>query len=259
MPCYPVKRDGFEFTDGQFLACPGRIERVESADLRDMFLPRLTPRGNNKLKAPGFVAAQLRHYGVDYDEHELINGTELLKQSMRAGKLDKVPDRIEKLRSQMSAEWHDQLTLGELAAKTPEYLIKKHFADASGKPDRTKTTQVLIVPLSLHSTGCAEKLSNAAKNVSSGLHHMERKEGPQPAFYIGWDREAMIEAFDGHSGGEEDCSPIGRYRVECDSIDETNEGGVFEANFQFRRNRRNHDLEQSDEPIASVPHPIRVQ
>lgn len=83
-----VCRNGFTYGFGRFLA-GGRVERVEGARLRAMFLPRLTPEATRLLREHRyFVRAQLQHYGVDFDEQEFSgNGTHLLKKSLQAGKV----------------------------------------------------------------------------------------------------------------------------------------------------------------------------
>lgn len=87
VPFAAIARDGFTFELGQFYA-QGRVKRMDSSHLKDLFLPRLTPEANKLLRdLPGFVSGQLQHYGVDYDEKELSgNGTLLLKNMLRAGK-----------------------------------------------------------------------------------------------------------------------------------------------------------------------------
>ncbi len=84
-----IIRDGFAFGYDRFYVMPGRVERVSSGALRDMFLPRLTPMANKKLRDHyDFVKCQLKHYDIEYDERELTgNGTKLLKKMLVAGKV----------------------------------------------------------------------------------------------------------------------------------------------------------------------------
>ena len=91
MPTDWIARDGFEFAHGRFRVQRGLVERVDAAALRSMFIPRLTPAANKVLRDHyrcDFVAGQLKHYGVAYDESELTgSGTKLLKKCLLEGKV----------------------------------------------------------------------------------------------------------------------------------------------------------------------------
>lgn len=104
--------------------------------------------------------------------------------------MDKVPDHIENLRQQMAAEWYNQLPLKEMAESYPDATIVRYFLDISGKPDRTKTTDVLAVPISDYRKG---KVIEAAKKVG-GLHFTFVPN----TLYIGWDRAAVAREVAGH-------------------------------------------------------------
>ncbi|RYP48153.1 hypothetical protein DL769_011236 [Monosporascus sp. CRB-8-3] len=248
MPTNSIFRDGFEFCHDRFYAHPGRAERVEVSTLRSMFLPRLTPEANKRLRDNyEFVQCQLKHYGVDYDKREMTgNGTNLLKKLLKEGKLDKVPGHIEQLRLQMSAEWWDQLSLEEMVDSYPEFLFKKYFLGPSGEPDHTKTTEVLAVPMPPHSHYRKGRVIDGARNVR-GLHY---EFGSPDALYLGWDRVAVARAASGHGAkaerqrkqekderdrkrksmhsdymrdaqrakGKKGWSPVGRYIVDCKEI-----------------------------------------
>jgi len=86
-----VKRDGFIFAYGRFYVQKGRVERVDGARLKDMFLPKLTGEANKLIRDHHddlFVRGQLKHYGVEYDESEITgNGTLLLKKVLKDGKV----------------------------------------------------------------------------------------------------------------------------------------------------------------------------
>ncbi|KAI1089209.1 hypothetical protein F5B19DRAFT_384483 [Rostrohypoxylon terebratum] len=255
MPTDPVVKDGFEFSNGKFRTVPGHTERVEVHILRNAFLPRLTPEARTYLNNHrDFVADQLRHYGIDYDKGELVGyGTNLMKKLLGEGKLDRVPDRIEKLKSQLAVQWYNQLTLKEMAESHQEKLIEMYFLDDSGLPDRSKTTNVLTVPLPRESDYRAGKLITAAKSVA-GLHYMRLED----TLYIGWDRGAVKDLARGHwgrveqekkeaqrrkekekrnrerrreakhtaylqkarkSNRERRCSPVGSYIINCSTIE----------------------------------------
>ncbi|KAL3461308.1 hypothetical protein BJX64DRAFT_163746 [Aspergillus heterothallicus] len=87
--------DGFTSEYGRFLA-PGRIERVDGASLRRMFLSRIWREGEKQLRDHrDFIRGQLQHYGVPYKESELTGkGTTLLKKALEAGQCDTVPEHI---------------------------------------------------------------------------------------------------------------------------------------------------------------------
>lgn len=78
---------------------PCEIPRVESSDLRKEFLPKMTSEGERRIArwsksgAPdSFVRAQLKHYGVQFDESDLSgNGVDLLTKVLEDGKCDSVP------------------------------------------------------------------------------------------------------------------------------------------------------------------------
>lgn len=93
MPTDLLQRDGFGSAFGRFFAMPGRVELVDSALLKEMFLPKLRPAGNKLLRDHRhFVRGQLKHYGVDYDESKLTgNGTALFKKLLADGKVRMVP------------------------------------------------------------------------------------------------------------------------------------------------------------------------
>ncbi|KAI2472342.1 hypothetical protein F4781DRAFT_384241 [Annulohypoxylon bovei var. microspora] len=274
MPYSPVAQDGFEFSHDRFLTHPSRAEREEPHFLRNMFLPKLTPEANKRLRDHGnFVSDQLKHYGVDYDKEKLTgNGTNLLKKLLKEGKLEKVPDHIKKLKSQLAVQWYDQLTLEEMADTHKEQLIQKYFLDPLGQPDRTKTIDVLTVPLPHGSSYRTGKLIAAADRVN-GLHNVRRGD----SLYIGWDQAAVEDTAKGHEGRVEqekenrdqernsmntaylrkarrrnrgqNWSPIGSYIIDCDAIEgqwseyasyemtldicKSNAQGFFEASFDF--------------------------
>ncbi|XDG08204.1 hypothetical protein ABKA04_007819 [Annulohypoxylon sp. FPYF3050] len=248
MPYDWVAKDGFEFAYDRFCTVGGRIERVELHTLRDMFLPKLTREAKRRLnESLKFVPSQLKHYGVNYDEGELTgNGTRLLQKMLREGKLGAVPGHIEELKSQLATQWYDQLTLKEMADTHQKELIEKYFLDNSGLPDRSKTTDVLTVPLPPGSTYRTGKLVTAAKSVD-GLHHIECGD----SLYIGWDLAAVENSASGHwdrvkqaekqakmerdqerdaknaaylrearkMNGEGGWSPVGTYIIDCDEIE----------------------------------------
>ncbi|RYP24161.1 hypothetical protein DL765_000656 [Monosporascus sp. GIB2] len=248
MPANSILRDDFEFCHDQFFAHPGRVEPVEVSALRSMFLPRLTPEADKRLRDNhGFVQGQIKHYGVDYDKRELTgNGTKLLKKLLKEGKLDK------------------------------EFLFKKYFLGPSGKPDNTKTTEVLAVPIPPSSHYRKGRVIDGARNVR-GLYY---EFGSRDTLYTGWDRVVVARAASAHGAkaerqrkqekderdrkrksmysdymreaqrakGEKGWSHVGRYIVDCKQIEgqwpeetkimrlsiyETGHSDIFAASFNF--------------------------
>ena len=198
-----VTRDGFHSSYGRFYASPGRVERVDGFSLRRMFLPKLTPEGRKCLNAgysDYFVRGQLKHYGILFDEREFSgNGTLLLKKVLQAGKCDKVPDHISELREQMHAQWINKRTPEQLY-HSPEWFVEKYFL-SSGRPDHTKTTTVVGMPLDRFSSYRAGQVREAASNVT-GLHQ-ETGFGPKTqTVFMGWDPVAVSKAARGHAAKE---------------------------------------------------------
>ncbi|CAI7573761.1 unnamed protein product [Penicillium pancosmium] len=95
-----VRRDSFVSSFGRFLAESGHVERVEVERLRSLFLPKLTPDGQEVLCGePNFVRSQLNHYDVQFEEREFVgNDTALMKAALKSGKCDQVPEHIVELR-----------------------------------------------------------------------------------------------------------------------------------------------------------------
>jgi hypothetical protein len=79
------------------------------------------------------------------------------------------------MREQMHAEWLKKLTPEQLS-NSPEWITEKYFL-SSGKPDRTKTTTVVGIPLGRYSSYGAGQVREAASNVA-GLHQ-ETSLGPK--------------------------------------------------------------------------------
>ncbi|PGG96408.1 hypothetical protein AJ79_09603 [Helicocarpus griseus UAMH5409] len=248
----PVRRDGFEFAYDRFVALPDRIERVDGADLRRMFLPKLTPEANKRLRDNygRFIPAQLKHYGIEFAESDIQgNGTNFFKKVLLAGKCDKLPDHIEKLCLQMSAEWYDQLSLKDMAELYPDKLVERHFLDEMGEPDRNKATEILAVPLPAYSTYRAGRVRQAIDNVQ-GLCHETGGFANELTLFVGWSPDAVSKLARGQAElvekerqrrqqereQERDSlhqeylrdavrtkgskkSPVGSYIIDCDEID----------------------------------------
>lgn len=196
-----ITRDGFSSAYGRFYAEPGRVERVDGPSLESMFLPKLTPEGRRLLdRSYGFVRGQLKHYGVQYDESEISgNGTLLLKKMLQAGKCDKVPDHISKLREQMHTEWLSKRTPEQLSGE-PNWVIERYFL-SSGRIDHQKTTAVVGIPLPPHSSYRASQLHEAAAKIT-GLHHAAGVGPKTKTIFMGWDPVAVDSAAESHASKE---------------------------------------------------------
>ncbi|KAE8450780.1 hypothetical protein EG329_005693 [Mollisiaceae sp. DMI_Dod_QoI] len=198
-----ITRDGFTCSYGRFYALPDRVERVEGSSLRRMFLPTLNPEGRKQINARHsdyFVRGQLKHYGVQFDESEISgNGTLLMKKVLQAGKCDKVPDHITKLREQMHTEWLDKLNPEQLSS-SPEWVMDRYFL-SSGQPDRTRMTTVVGIPFDRHSSYRVGQMREATSKVA-GLHQ-ETGLGPKTqTIFMGWDPVAVSKAAKGHAAKE---------------------------------------------------------
>ncbi|CAJ2501059.1 Uu.00g039120.m01.CDS01 [Anthostomella pinea] len=196
-----IRRDGFRSAYGRFYADPWGVEIVQAGYLRSMFLPTMTPGAKDCLRENAdFIRGRLKHYDVDYDEDKFWgSGTALFKKLLAAGKCDKVPDHISRLREQMHMEWLDQLTPDEMA-NYPEWIMQRYFLDASGKPDTTKTKSPVGFPLPRHSQYRASQVLEAATKVY-GLRHSTGF-GDTQTIYLGWDQAAVDKAAKGHAAKE---------------------------------------------------------
>ena len=109
-----------------------------------------------------------------------------------------MPDHIEALQSQMAEEWRDQLTMAEMVGSYPEAIFQKHFLNASGQPDRQKTTEVLAVPVPSGSSYRRGRVLEEAGKVA-GL----RSESRGNTLYFGWDFAALEGAIAAHDKEQE--------------------------------------------------------
>lgn len=188
-------RDQFSSQYGRFTVYG--IERIEGSALREMFLPKLTPKGKKALRDDrDFVRSQLKHYGVDIDEHNCSGkGTNILKSALQAGKCDRVPDYISQLEKELHSKWLSQRSPEELA-DYPDWAMQRYFL-SDGKPDRSKTTSVIGIPLHRNSEYRSGKMMEAAKEVT-GLHHKRAIGLQNQVIYMGWVKEDVEKAASGH-------------------------------------------------------------
>ncbi|KAI1121214.1 hypothetical protein F5Y10DRAFT_256800 [Nemania abortiva] len=252
MPTNSITRNGFSCSYGRFFAEPGRVECVSGTSLWDAFLPKLSPVGNQLIRDGGasFVRGQFKHYDVAFDERDFSgNGTLLLKKILKAGKCDKVPGHIARLRAEMHAEWLAQLTIEEIS-NYPEWAMEKYFL-TSGQPDRAKTLSVIGFPQEVHSSYRAGQMRKAASGIA-GLHQATGHGPKTQTIYMGWDFAAVEQAAKEHAAKEARAvkaadderekeraeehasylkglkkrkgplkySPIGQYIIDCRTIEE---------------------------------------
>ncbi|RDL33702.1 Uncharacterized protein BP5553_08070 [Venustampulla echinocandica] len=236
-----IRRDGFASAYGRFYTQPGRVERVEAHSRRRRQL--------DVACSDNFVRGQLKHYGVQFDESEISgNGTLLMKKVLQAGKCDKVPDHISGLREQMYTEWLCKLTPEELSSQ-PELVIDRYFL-SSGRPDHTKTTTVVAIPLPQNSLYRSSQMREAANKVT-GLQQATGLGPKTQAIFMGWDSVAVGNAAKSHAAkeakelhaAENECederaeihtdylntlkrkkgprtySPVGSYIIDCEEIE----------------------------------------
>ncbi|KAL4969040.1 uncharacterized protein BDV14DRAFT_166165 [Aspergillus stella-maris] len=200
-----INRNGFISLHGRFLTASGRTDRVSSAMLKEMFIPKITREAQKALRDNHhFVKAQLQHYGIPFDENAVIgNGTLLLKKALKEGKCDVVPPDILKLQEDMHREWLDTTKIEDLES-SPEFVMDKFFLSGVGedrRPDRGRTKSVVEVPLPRSSEYRARLVREAAAQVE-GLH-FETGTGPRSqVIFMGWDVDAVKKAVKGQAARE---------------------------------------------------------
>lgn len=142
-----VTRDGFTSAYSRFCTTQGRIERVDGATLRSMFLPKLSRSGQQAMRGrPDFVRGQLHHYDVAFDKAKFTgNGTLLIKQALQAGQCDTVPPHRLALEAQLHREWLATRTPEQLSGQ-PDWVIQKYFGNDPQRPDRSITKTVVKIP-----------------------------------------------------------------------------------------------------------------
>ncbi|KAI0162488.1 hypothetical protein BJ166DRAFT_591353 [Pestalotiopsis sp. NC0098] len=226
MRYHQVSRDGFTCAWGLFYA--NRIERIEGSRLRQMFLPKVTPEATKKLRrnfGDCFVRAQLKHYGVEFDESEISDDGRLLMQKvLEEGKCDKVPDDIAELLEELLEEWLEQLTPEELS-RHPDGVMKRYFLSNGPK------IQTIFMGWNQADVDKAKRLGEANQPWAAGRVKLHT------------DYLDTLEEDHTHQR-----SPLGRYLIYCDDIEEnwpaytdsltldihrTRSPEVFRANFDF--------------------------
>ncbi|PYH76638.1 hypothetical protein BO82DRAFT_358962 [Aspergillus uvarum CBS 121591] len=240
-----VTRDGFTSAYGRLYTTQGRIERVDGATLRSMFLPKLSRSGQQAMCGrPDFVRGQLHHYDVAFDQSKFTgNGTLLLKQALQAGQCDTVPPHRLALEAQLHREWLATCTPEQLSGQ-PDWVIQKYFGNDPQRPDRSITKTVVGIPFEPTSEYRVSQMREAAEKVV-GLHH-ETARGPQTkVIFMGWNKAAVGKAAKGHAAKEKKeieaaerkreteraklhagyrCqtrkapSPVGSYIIDCEEI-----------------------------------------
>lgn len=147
----------------------------------------------------------------------------------------------------MLPEWLDMQPAEDLATQ-PTLAMEKYFLDHTGKPDRTKTGEVIGFPLPVHSSYRVSQICAAIDKVL-GLHYANGHGPLTQTIYAGWDYYAVHAAADGHAAKEtadadEEAdmreeerdaehkaylaeskkrrlapSPVGQYMVDCTAIE----------------------------------------
>ncbi|KAK3314338.1 hypothetical protein B0H66DRAFT_595073 [Apodospora peruviana] len=195
-----ITRDDFTSEYGRFYA-KNDVERVTSARLKAMLLPKMTYEGGQMVQRWGFVRGQLQHYGVQFDESQFSgNGTLLLKKMLQAGKLDEVPEHIQILKAQMHSDWLESQSEEQLSGH-PEWVLEKYFLDRSGKPDRKKTTTPIGIPYPCDSNHRTSQFREAVAKVS-GLHNATEHGSKTQTIFLGWSKKDVDKAAKEHAGKE---------------------------------------------------------
>ncbi|KAJ5706677.1 hypothetical protein N7488_006478 [Penicillium malachiteum] len=190
----PIRRDGFESSHGKFRTQFGDILPLRPEQFQTLFLPRPIPAGKKALKVTNFVRAQLRYYGVEFDESAIYgDGFELLKTTIEAGKFNEIPSHIRKLEADMHDEWINKCTVEQLSS-TPQWLLQKYFM-SNGLPDRTKTKTVVTVLYPKRS----RRLPALLHSLAGAIPGLQAKDLPSifnKVIFLAWDLAAAEEALE---------------------------------------------------------------
>ncbi|KAF7176372.1 hypothetical protein CNMCM7691_002501 [Aspergillus felis] len=235
-----IRRDGFVSAFGRFMADPGRMDRIEGSQLRSMFLPKLSREGQKALRDNfDFVRAQLKHYGVQFEEREFTGqGTALMKAALQAGKCDQVPDHIMKLQQQMHAEWISERTPEQLASN-PDWVMQNKITGLHHMRAFGPKTQVIFMGWDRGSVGKA-----ANQHPVEEARRLQDEEDEREN-----ERERLhMDYLNSRSQQTENVTPVGNYIVDCETIERefpdmaddlsldihrTDTPGVFQADFNF--------------------------
>lgn len=149
----------------------------------------------------------------------------------------------------MHTEWLNTLKPKQLSIH-PQWVMERYLL-SSGRPDRTKTTTVVGIPLPQHSTHRASEICEAASKVK-GLHQATGQGNKTKTIFMGWNEVAVNKAAKNHDAkeaketqaeenerehelaeihkdykntvkknkGSRTYSPVGSYTIECKHIKE---------------------------------------
>jgi hypothetical protein len=172
----------------------------------------------------------------------------------------------------MHTEWLQSISDEQISGH-PDWIMDKYFVDGSGKPDPTKTTEVVGIPYSRSSDRRISQLREALGRVS-GLHQATGSGVSTQTIYLGWDQRAVKKAAKDHGSKEARArqakgnareerrtlkherylansrtmipSPVGQYIVDCEEIEQgyevtdltlairaTRTSGLYQASFDF--------------------------
>lgn len=97
----------------------------------------------------------------------------------------------------MHTEWLENQSDRQLADH-PEWVMEKYFVDRFGKPETTKTAEVVGIPYPHFSTHRSGQLRQAVAAVP-GLHHATGRGSTTQTVYLGWSRAAVEKAAKEHA------------------------------------------------------------
>ncbi|KAM7184583.1 hypothetical protein V8F20_012148 [Naviculisporaceae sp. PSN 640] len=174
-----------------------------------MFLPRLTDEGRQLIYDynDNFVRGQFLHYGVDWDEEELVGcGVALLQQKLKAGELDRVPEHTQDLKTKMHQDWLHRLTVEDLA-QFPDFVLPKYFLDAHGRPSsatmKVLNLKVVNIRFAFKESRDINKLRESAKKI--GLYELVTAyDRVTKTLHLGWSQEDVHNALGISNEGDDD-------------------------------------------------------
>ncbi|KAI1262251.1 hypothetical protein F5Y18DRAFT_154372 [Xylariaceae sp. FL1019] len=208
------------------------IERLAPDVLRRMFFPNLSEEGKEKIyryKDDSFVRAQLKHYGVEYDESEITRkGAVLMRKAIAAGKFQDVPAHLKQFERNMLYDYIQTCQPIHLD-DNPDWVMMRYWLDAAGRVDREKTKRVAKTRMS-GPTNIADDLDDNMSLLSLALNNIDGLhraivllepyksydsydyERPRAYYFMGWDAEAVAKSAE-------------RYYMRCAALKEFNHPG----------------------------------
>ncbi|KAK4209384.1 hypothetical protein QBC37DRAFT_378130 [Rhypophila decipiens] len=169
-----------------------QVSLMTAEELVNMFLPYMHDDAWELIDDSGseFVEAQFLFYGVEYTKAELKgNGVKLLQKKLTEGKLDRLPDHIQKLKDELHMEWLESMSPEGLVG-WPDFALQKYFVDQYGNPEPTQPTSVIAFPF--RGFGEVDDDFCNALGAVPGLCYAPSAE--KLTVYVGWSKAEVQKA-----------------------------------------------------------------